>query len=77
MASDRDNRPHGGSKLAIYVEDALILLGVVALFVFTVFFRKTWWGQAALMATGLVMVVVFIRRFRRVHRAFTGRDEGR
>jgi hypothetical protein len=77
MASDPGGRPRGGSRLAIYVEDGLVLLGIAALFVFTVFFRERWWGQVALMATGLVMVVVFIRRFRRVHRAFTGRDEGR
>ncbi len=75
MAPDSDDRRRARSTLAIYVEDALILLGIAALFVFTVFFRTTRWGQLALMATGLVMVVVFIRRLRRVHRAFTGRGE--
>ncbi len=62
-------------KSHIYLEDALILLGIVALFVLTVFFREETWGQVALVVLLLVMVVVFVRRLRRVHHAFTGQDE--
>ncbi len=71
--------PHesGGaeSKLGLYVEDALILLAVAALFVLGVFFRNTQWGQVGLGVVLVVMVIVFVRRLRRVHRAFTGRDD--
>ena len=65
----------GGSKAALYIEDALILLAVVALFILSVFFRDRWWGQVGLGGVLIVMVVVFVFRFRRAHRAFTGRDE--
>jgi membrane protein YdbS with pleckstrin-like domain len=69
--SDPDRRPTGKR---IYIEDALILLSIAALFVLTVFFRHTWWGQVCLGFVLIVMAVVFFFRFRRVHRAFTGRD---
>lgn len=60
----------------MYVEDALILLAIVALFVLGVFFRRTSWGQGGLLVVLVVMAVVFVRRFRRTHRAFTGRGGG-
>lgn len=65
----------GSRRTQIYIEDALILLAVVALFVLAVFFRETLWGQVALGVVLLVMAVVFYFRLRRVHRAFTGRGE--
>lgn len=61
-------------RAAIYVEDALILLSVAALFVLAVFCRTNLWGQVGLGVVLVVMIVVFIRRFRRVHRAFKGQD---
>lgn len=72
-AQPSDNRP---PKSRIYVEDALILLGIVALFVLTVFFRRETWGQIALGVLAVAMAVIFVIRLRRVHRAFTGRDQG-
>lgn len=63
------------SKTAIYVEDVLIILGVVALFVLAVFFRHQWWGQVGLVGVLIVMGIVFFFRLRRVHRAFTGRGD--
>jgi hypothetical protein len=48
----------------------------VALFVLGVFFRGRWWGQAGLGVVLVVMVIVFVRRLRRVHRAFMERDDG-
>lgn len=70
-------QPSSGSgrdsgRTQIYVEDALIVLAVGALFVLGVFFRREWWGQVALGVVLLVMAVVFFFRLRRVHRAFTG-----
>lgn len=62
-------------KLRLYFEDFLIFLGVAALFVLGVFYRKTTWGQAGLYCLLAVMLYVFIRRFRRVHRAFKDQDE--
>lgn len=61
------------SKAGLYLEDALIVLAVVALFVLTVFFRDRWWGQAGLGVVLVVMGVVLFFRLRRTHRAFTGR----
>ncbi len=65
-----------GRRTQIYVEDALIVLAVGALFVLGVFFRGEWWGQVALGVVLLVMAIVFFFRLRRVHRAFTGRGQG-
>jgi hypothetical protein len=45
------------------------------LFVLTVFFRNTVWGQVGLAVVLVVMIIVFVRRLRRVHRAFTEPDE--
>ena len=61
-------------RATVYAEDALILLSVAALFVLAVFYRTTLWGQVGLGILLVVMIVVFMRRFRRVHRAFKGRD---
>ena len=62
-------------KSQLHFEDFLIFLGVVALFVLGVFFRHTVWGQGGLYCLLVVMLYVFVRRFRRVHRAFKDRDE--
>lgn len=64
-----------GSRTGVYVEDLVILLSLVPLFILGVFFRLTWWGQAGLAVLLVAMVALFVRRFRRVHKAFTGRDE--
>jgi membrane protein implicated in regulation of membrane protease activity len=66
---------HRGPRAGIHGEDLLILLSVVALFILTVFYRDTSWGQGALVAVLILMVVVFWRRFRRVHRAFKGQED--
>ncbi|MHC4788390.1 MAG: hypothetical protein ACYS8K_04190 [Planctomycetota bacterium] len=67
--------PEGGdsTKAALFLEDVLIVLSLVALFVLAVFFRREWWGQVGLGCVLVVMVVVLFFRFRRVHRKFTGR----
>jgi len=70
-----DPQDEQGPRAGIHGEDLLILLSVVALFILTVFFRRTSWGQGALVGVLLLMAVVFWRRFRRVHRAFTGRED--
>ena len=75
MQGPRNTGGQRPPKKVVYLEDALILLAIVALFVLTVFFRHEVWGQAALVLVGLVMLVIFVRRLRRVHRAFTGHDE--
>jgi len=68
-----DSEGRDSARTALYLEDVLILWAVAALFVLAVFFRDRWWGQAGLVAVLVVMVAVFIFRFRRTHRAFTGR----
>ncbi len=68
-----DSEGRDSSKTALYLEDVLILWAVAALFVLAVFFREKWWGQAGLVVVLVAMVAVFIFRFRRTHRAFTGR----
>jgi hypothetical protein len=57
-------------ELGGYVETALTLLAVWALFKVAIFHRETAWGQAVLWALLVAMAVVFARRFTRVHRAF-------
>jgi len=59
---------------SVYVEDAVIIASVLLLFVLTVFFRRTLWGQLALVGLLIVMVVVLVRRLRRTHRALRGRE---
>ena len=71
---DEEEQP--ASRTALYVEDVLILLSVVALFVLGVFFRRDLWGQVALVVVLVLMGVVCLFRMRRVRRAFTGRDGG-
>jgi small-conductance mechanosensitive channel len=60
-------------KAALLLEDAVILLSVLALFILAVFFRRQWWGQVGLVVVLGLMGIVFVFRFRRVHRGFTGR----
>ena len=67
--------PEERERTRLYVEDLLIFLGVAALFTLTVFFRRTLWGQVGLCLLFVVMLYVFARRLRRVHRAFTRKDE--
>ena len=61
-----------GARRVILVEDVLIVASVAALFVLAVFCRTTLWGQVGLGVVFVVMLVVFVRRLRRVHRGFTG-----
>ncbi len=64
-----------GSKKALYIEDLVIFLAIVVLFVLGVFFREKLWAQVALVVVLAVMIGVGISRVRKVHRAFTGRDD--
>lgn len=64
-----------GSKKALYVEDLVIFLAIVVLFVLGVFFRDKLWAQAVLVVVLAVMIGVCVSRVRRAHRAFTGRDD--
>jgi len=75
LGTSHDTGGGGPSKLGIYVEDALILLCLVPLFIRGVFFRDETWTRVGLWIVLAIMLVVFVIRFRRVHRAFTGRDE--
>ena len=56
----------------IVIEDALILVSIALLFVLAVFFRRESWAQWALGGVLVTMVIVFLRRSRRTHRAFKG-----
>ncbi len=71
--SDQDG-PSSDRK-SLYVEDVLIMLSLIPLFVLGVFYRDRTWAQAALGGVLVVMVVVFIIRLRRVHRSFMGRRD--
>jgi hypothetical protein len=62
-------------KKGVYVEDLLILICLVPLFILGVFFRDRWWAQAGLGLVLIVMAAVLVRRVRRVHRAFTDPEE--
>jgi len=68
-----ENEPRARSRICL--EDMVILLSLIPLFVLGVFYRRTWWGQVGLAVVLLIVCVVFVIRLRRVHRAFTGRDE--
>jgi len=57
-----------------YVETALNAAAVWLLFTLTVYYRQTWWGQAALLAVLLMAAVIFVRRLSRTHKAFKDRD---
>ena len=75
MSSDRSSqeapRVHDApSRRRIAVEDMLILLSIGALFVLGVFFRTRMWAQVALGGVLVVMLALFVVRFRRLHRAF-------
>ena len=59
-----------GLKRAIIFEDVLILVSIALLFVLGVFYREALWGQIALGGVLVVMIVVFIARSRRMHKAF-------
>ena len=52
---------------------SMLMVSRWVVFVLTIFFRREPWGQLALLAVLLVMVVVFVRRLKRTHRAFKGR----
>ena len=68
--SEGDGERKQKRATGIYVEDALILVAIAVLFWLGVFHRRESWAQAALVAVLIVMGVVFVRRIRRVHRAF-------
>ena len=61
-----------GKHLWVYIEDALLLVTIVLLFVLTIFFRHELWAQYVLAALLVLMLIVFIRRLRRASRAFKG-----
>jgi len=73
--SDDKDDADGRAKRALYIEDAVILLALIPLFILGVFYRSTEWGQAGLWAVFAVMLVVFVIRLRRTHRAFKGHDD--
>jgi Ca2+/Na+ antiporter len=75
LSDPHDTGGRGPSKVGLYAEDAIILLTLVPLFVLTVFFRNTTWGQVGLGVVLVAVLVVFVRRLRRVHKAFTEPDE--
>ena len=72
-SNESDRRPP--SNWRVHVEDALVLLALIPLFVLGVFYRRHAWAQAGLVLVLVVMAVVFVLRLRRVHRAFTDRDD--
>ena len=75
MAYDPERERHDGDeKSKLYVEDLLIILAVGALFVLGVLFREASWSKPGLIVVLAVMAIVFVSRFRRVHRAFKDRD---
>ena len=67
--SDEDRPPRARG---LYLEDAVILVSIGALFVLTVFFRHTPGGKLGLVLLLALMLVVFVRRLTRVHKAFRG-----
>jgi hypothetical protein len=75
VAYESDDEQRGEDKSGLYLEDLLIFLAVGALFVLGVLFRDRSWSKPGLIGVLVVMVLVFISRFRRVHRAFKGQDE--
>ena len=61
--------PSRGQRLAIFIEDALIVLSLVFLLCKMIF---GWWGWASTILTYAAlaaMVVVAVNRFRRIKRA--------
>lgn len=69
--SPQDKRPTG---VATYLEDALIVVSIGLLFVLTIFFRREAWGQRALLAVFVVMLIVLVRRLLRAQRAFKNQE---
>ncbi len=64
-----------GLKRVIICEDVLILVSIALLFVLGVFYREALWGQIALGGLLVVMIVVLVARYRRVHKAFKEADK--
>lgn len=71
-----DNETDRTIRRAMRIEDALILLALVPLFVLGVFYRDTAWGQVGLCSVFVVMLVVFIIRLRRANKAFREGEDG-
>ena len=71
---DGDGERKQKRTAGIYVEDALILIAIAVLFWLTVFHRREAWAQTALIGVLIVMGVIFVRRVRRVHRAFRNKQ---
>jgi hypothetical protein len=69
-----DDEKRGDDKSGLYLEDILIFLSVGALFVLGVLFRNRSWSRPGLIAVLVLMVLVFISRFRRVHKAFKSQE---
>ena len=65
-----DTERHREQRRGIYVEDALILISIGLLFWLGVLERHETWAQIAMGVLLLVMLMVFVRRVRRVRRAF-------
>jgi len=57
------------SRLVIYVEDGLILLSIALLFWLWVLHRREDWARIAMIPVLGMMLVVFVHRVSRVHRA--------
>lgn len=68
---EKSKAPKGRpSKLAVALEDALILVSIGSLFLLTVFHRHRPTAQWALGFVLAVMLVLLVVRARRVRRAF-------
>ena len=72
--SRRDPDEQKVPKMVIHVEDAVILISIGLLFWLGVLKRHEAWAQMALLGVLVVMAVVLVRRFRRVHRGFRRRE---
>lgn len=66
---------HEEDRTAIYVEDGLILLSIGVLFALGVFYRQETWAQIVLGGVLLLMLVIFVRRYRRAKRAFQSDEQ--
>ena len=62
------------SKLIIHVEDGLILLSIGLLFWLWVLHRREAWAQIAMLPVLGMMLIVFVHRVTRVHRAMRNRQ---
>jgi Flp pilus assembly protein TadB len=61
--------PSRGQKVAIFIEDVLIVLAVVYLLCMMIFGLRGPAWTALMYATLVAMIVVTVRRFRRIRRA--------